>query len=112
MACQHATVLGAVLWWVIAYCGIPLWAYAAFFAYPSMSLTLMRSYLEHRPAGETAERTAIVERAPLFGMLFLNNNLHAAHHGDLSLPWYALPAAYRADRDNFIAQSGGYVFAG
>ena len=108
----HAAALGAVLWWVIAYCGIPFWAYVAFFAYPGMSLTLMRSYLEHRPAGAAAERTAIVERAPLFGLLFLNNNLHAAHHGDPSLPWYALPAAYRAERDTFIAQNGGYVFAG
>lgn len=108
----HAAALGAVLWWVVAYCGIPFWAYVAFFVYPGMSLTLMRSYLEHRPAGEAAERTAVVERAPVFGLLFLNNNLHAAHHDDPSLPWYALPAAYRKERAKFLAQNGGYVFAG
>lgn len=108
----HLAALGAVLWWVIAYCGIPFWAYVALFAYPGMSLTLMRSYLEHRPAGDQAESTAIVERAPVFGLLFLNNNLHAAHHDNPSLPWYALPAAYRSDRDRFVARNGGYVFSG
>ena len=108
----HAAVLGAVLWWVIAYCGIPFWAYVAFFAYPGMSLSLMRSYLEHRPANGQAESTAIVERAPVFGLLFLNNNLHTAHHDNPSLPWYALPAAYRGDRDGFVARNGGYVFSG
>ena len=77
-----------------------------------MSLTLMRSYLEHRPSDDQAESTTIVERAPVFGLLFLNNNLHAAHHDNPSLPWYALPAAYRSDRDRFVAHNGGYVFSG
>ncbi|MEE8173125.1 MAG: fatty acid desaturase [Alphaproteobacteria bacterium] len=108
----HAGALGAVLWWTIAICGIPFWAYFALFAYPGMSLTLMRSYLEHRPAGEQAGRTAIVERAPLFGLLFLNNNLHALHHDQPFLPWYALPAAYRNQRSDVLARNGGYVFAG
>ena len=108
----HLAALGAVLWWVIAYCGIPFWAYVALFAYPGMSLTLMRSYLKHRPSDDQAESTTIVERAPVFGLLFLNNNLHAAHHDNPSLPWYALPAAYRSDRDRFVAHNGGYVFSG
>ncbi len=108
----HVAVLGIVLWWVIAYCGIPFWAYVALFAYPGMSLALMRSYLEHRPASEQTKSTAIVERAPIFGLLFLNNNLHAAHHDNPALPWYALPAAYRRDRDRLVAQNGGYIFSG
>lgn len=108
----HAVALGAVMWWVIAYCGIPFWAYFALFAYPGMSLTLMRSYLEHRPADDQKQRTAIVERAPLFGLLFLNNNLHAMHHDHPALPWYALPAVYRKERREALVQNGNYLFSG
>jgi len=108
----HGAALGAVLWWVVGYCAIPFWAYIALFAYPGMSLTLIRSYLEHRPAGAQAGRTAIVERAPLLGLLFLNNNLHVVHHDDPALAWYALPTAYRENRETLIAENGGYVFSG
>ena len=33
-------------------------------------------------AERVAERTAIVENAPVLGVLFLFNNLHAAHHAE------------------------------
>jgi len=108
----HAAVLGAVIWWITSYCGIPFWAYIALFAYPGMSLTLMRSYLEHRPAKDQAKRTAIVERAPLFGLLFLNNNLHAMHHDHPAQPWFELPRIYRRERREALVQNDNFVFAG
>ncbi|PPR21862.1 MAG: hypothetical protein CFH38_01279, partial [Alphaproteobacteria bacterium MarineAlpha10_Bin1] len=79
---------------------------------PGLSLTLMRSYLEHRPADEQSGCTAIVERAPLFGLLFLNNNLHAMHHEHPAVPWYDLPRVYRGERSEALARNGEYSFAG
>ena len=108
----HAASVAAVLVWVVVVCRIPLWAYVALFAYPGLSLTLVRSYLEHRPAAQSEHRTAIVEGGAVAGLLYLNNNLHFLHHARPDLPWYALPAAYRRERDSLAARNGGYRFSG
>ena len=46
------------------------------------------------------------------GLLYLNNNLHFLHHGRPDLPWYALPATYRRERESLVEGNGGYRFAG
>ncbi len=108
----HAASVAAVFAWVTAVCRIPPWAYIALFAYPGLSLTLLRSYLEHRPAPNPDHRTAIVEGGAVPGLLYLNNNLHFLHHGRPDLPWYALPATYRRERESLVEGNGGYRFAG
>jgi fatty acid desaturase len=90
----HALALVPVvawLWW----CAVPLWAYVLLFVYPGLALTLLRSFAEHIAAADPKGRTVTVEGAAFFGLLFLNNNLHALHHARPELPWYALPALYR-----------------
>jgi fatty acid desaturase len=90
----HALALVPVvawLWW----CAIPLWAYVLLFVYPGLALTLLRSFAEHIAAADPKARTVTVEASPFFGLIFLNNNLHALHHARPELPWYALPALYR-----------------
>ena len=37
----------------------------------------------------------VVEACPLLALLYLNNNLHAAHHRWPRLPWYQLPQRWR-----------------
>ena len=108
----HAAAVAAVLYWVVAVCGIPLHAYVLLIAYPGLSLTLMRSYLEHRPAAEEEQSTVIVEGGPVAGLLYLNNDLHAAHHRWPGLAWYLLPAAYAAERASLLGANGGYLFPG
>src|SRR5262249_31527998 len=66
-----------VLGWVLFVCRIPLWEYLAVFVYPGLGLTLVRSFLEHRPSASPGERTVVVETNRVMGLLFLNNNLHA-----------------------------------
>ena len=46
------------------------------------------------------------------GLLYLNNNLHFLHHARPDLPWFALPAAYRRERDSLVVRNGGYRFSG
>ena len=93
-------------------CGMPLGQYLLLVAYPAISLSLVRSFCEHQAAADLGERTVIVEAAPVWSLLFLNNNLHVAHHTRPALAWYRLPAYYRAERAALIARNRGYVIHG
>ncbi|EWY35822.1 fatty acid desaturase [Skermanella stibiiresistens SB22] len=108
----HAIGVAAVLAWTWGVCGIPPWSYLALYVYPGLSLTLIRSFAEHRAEAEVSHRTAIVENAPVLGLLFLNNNLHVVHHQRPGLPWYEIPAAYRRDRARLIAENENLVYRG
>lgn len=108
---QHALGLVVVLIWVIAICGMPIWLYGAM-VYGGISLLLVRSFAEHRAAALPEHRTAIVENAPLFGLLFLYNNLHVVHHDRPRVPWYRIPALYRQGRKAMIARNNGLLYDG
>jgi fatty acid desaturase len=93
-------------------CAVPWSAYLALFVLPGVSLTLVRSFAEHKAANTPLERTAIVEAGAPLALLFLNNNLHFAHHKRPDLPWHALPAYYRAHRDQLLDENGGLRYRG
>ena len=109
---EHAVLSALVLVWVLWICGIPLWAYVMLYVYPGTALILLRSYTEHRPAADQAERTVIVEAGPLMRLLFLGNNFHALHHERPGIAWYDLPHVYRAERQQVLADNGGFLFTG
>jgi fatty acid desaturase len=102
----------AVLAWVVGVCEISIVDYVCLFVYPGVSLTLLRSFIEHRPAPERAHRSAIVEAGPLLSLVFLFNNLHALHHREPGRPWYQLPARYRALRSELLRDNDGFYFPG
>ena len=106
----HALACVGVLFWVIGVCGMPLWLYLAAFVYPGTSLALVRSFAEHKADSEIERRTAIVENSWVFGLLFLFNNLHVAHHLRPTLPWYQLPGWYARNRAALSARNGGLVY--
>jgi fatty acid desaturase len=108
----HAAASAAVLAWVVGVCGIPVWLYVAGLVYPGLALTLLRSFIEHRPAGEQVARSALVEAGPLMSLLYLNNNLHALHHAAPQIAWYQLPSVYRETRDALLRRNGGFRYAG
>lgn len=108
----HLPALALVLIWVIGVCAIPPSAYLALFVLPGLSLTLVRSFAEHKAAHAPAKRTAVVEAGPFFSLLFLNNNLHYPHHRRPDLPWHALPAYYAAHRRQMLDENGGLVYRG
>ncbi len=108
----HVPAAAVVLVWTMGVCGIPPGLYLLLFAYPGLSLTLLRSYAEHRAARPVAERTAIAEAAPLVNLLYLYNNLHALHHAEPATVWHRRPARYRARRDEILGANGGYLFRG
>ena len=106
---MHAIGLAVVAAIMHSAFGMPAWAYAGA-AYLGLSLLAVRSFCEHRWAEAPDGRSVIVERSSL-SLLFLNNNLHLVHHRHPGLPWYALPAAYRARRSEWRTINGGYVFS-
>jgi fatty acid desaturase len=108
----HLAGSALVLLWALWVCGIPLVDYLAFFAYPGISLTLLRSFLEHQARPQVGERSALVEAGWPLALMFLNNNLHALHHAEPGLAWYKLPARYRARREALLAHNGGYRYGG
>jgi fatty acid desaturase len=108
----HAAGVTLVTVWLVAVCQLSLARYALLVVYPSLALTLLRSFVEHRPSPVPAHRIASVEAGLLGSLLYLNNNLHVAHHDAPSVPWYELPARYAARRVELLRDNGGYVFRG
>lgn len=108
----HLIAMSAVLYWVIGICGMPLWLYVLCFAYPGTSLTLVRSFAEHRAAPEAKARTAIIEAGPFWSLVFLHNNLHAMHHAEPGLAWYRRPVRYRELKEQLLAENGHYFIRG
>jgi fatty acid desaturase len=109
---RHLLACIPVVLWVNVVCGIPLWAYAVMFAYPGLSLTMLRSFYEHRPAPIADQRTAIVEASWPMRLLYLNNNFHALHHASPGMAWYALPRAYQENRSAILGRNGRFFFHG
>lgn len=99
-------VLGALAW-----AGVPVWQYLVV-AYLGMSVLMIRTFIEHRAAETTPERTAVVEAGPVMRLLFLNNNYHAVHHNHANLAWYRLPAAWQAERDRTLQGNAHYHYPG
>jgi fatty acid desaturase len=98
-----------VLGWLLALGQMPVWAYVVA-AYLGFSLLKIRTFLEHRAHEAARARTVIIEdRGPL-ALLFLNNNLHVVHHMHPGVPWYRLPATYRANREHYLRRNEGYLY--
>jgi len=110
---RHAVGVGLVLAWVFGVCRVPLFVYIGLVVYPSAALTQLRSFAEHRANADPTLRTAVVEANPLWALIFLNNNLHIAHHAQPKLPWYELPRVWRQMRTSMTgarAIVAGLVF--
>jgi fatty acid desaturase len=108
----HAVGMAIVWWWVSLVCAMPFWQYVLLVAYWGNSLTMMRSYAEHRAHESVGCRTIVVETNPVIGFMFLNNNLHMAHHERPWLAWYDLPGYYRSHREQLLKDNCGYLMHG
>jgi fatty acid desaturase len=108
----QALLLAPVLLWLHFACHLSLLRYVVCFVYPGVALSLLRSFAEHRADPDPARRVAVVERAPVLGVLFLNNNLHVAHHAWPGAPWFRLGGLYATHRERLLSANGGLVYNG
>lgn len=110
---RHALGLVTLFGWLVAVCHVPLTFYLAFVVYPSISLGLLRSFAEHRADRDVRRRTRVVEAGPFWSLIFLNNNLHIAHHAHPQVSWYQLPRVWVAMRETLgapeLIMTGGYL---
>jgi fatty acid desaturase len=96
----------------VYYAGMPIWQYILLIAYPAISLALVRSFCEHQAAESVGERTIIVEASWFWSLLYLNNNLHIAHHEKPRIAWYKLPSYYAQERETFLVMNNYYLMRG
>ncbi len=96
---------------VVSATGLPLWQWVLGVGYLGTSLTLVRSYAEHRAVPE-GSRTAVVLGRGFWAVLFLNNNLHVTHHRNPGLAWYRIPAAHAASDADRLAADGAGLYRG
>ena len=108
---QHLALLVAMLWAIERFTGMSAWVYV-FISYFMLSLAFMRSFYEHRPAANAMHRIVINEAGWPWRLLYLNNNFHAVHHERPGLAWYAIPAAYRQERERYLQENGNFFFPG
>ena len=103
----HLIGVALVLGW-LHHVALPLGTYALCFVLPGQAASLLRGFAEHRADAPGPSRAAtVVSRGPL-ALLFLNNNLPAAHHAVPAAPWYRLPAIERARTQRTEPRYAGY----
>jgi fatty acid desaturase len=108
----HIVLVAALFWYISGVAGMPWWQYVLFIAWPAFGLGWVRSFAEHRYGARPGERTAITESNLFWSLLFLNNNLHAVHHVFPKMPWWQIPAYWRANRRQILAHNGNLYFRG
>ncbi len=108
----HLISCALVFYWVSGICRIPWYEYLIFFVYPGLSLTLMRSYLEHEAVARPEHRSVIVESNPIISLMFLNNNLHAIHHKHPGMSWYTIAQMWKSERTQVLSENNNYYYKG
>lgn len=107
----HIAGCAVIMYWVVAVAEMSFWTYLLCFVYGGTSLTLMRSFMEHRPATTWSPRTLIVEGSWFSQLLFLNNNFHVLHHEKPDVPWYEIKRIYFLQKQRILRENEHYFFA-
>lgn len=108
----HFVALAVLAAWLQYVCAVPVSVFVVGAGYGALSLGSVRSFQEHREAHAHEHRTAVVEAAWFWRLLFLNNNYHLVHHDLPHVPWFALRRVYLASRDQYVERSGGFLVKG
>ena len=109
---MHILIDAALLLWVGGVCGIELWRYLVAAVWLGTALTHLRSFAEHRWRPGGISRSAMVRAEAPLALLFLNNNLHLAHHARPDVRWYDLAAAAREIDADAQAAAGAGLYRG
>jgi fatty acid desaturase len=91
--------------------GVPWWLFLIGFGYFGLGLSNVRSFVEHLSV-ESGTPCAVVRANAFWGLLFLNNNLHHAHHSEPDAAWYRLPAIRRELGSDDLAAEGAGLYTG
>ncbi len=107
----HGALLAAVFSWMHRL-DFSILYFLIVVSYPALSLTKIRSFLEHRAAEDPQARSAINEAALIWRVLFLNLNYHSVHHNLPGVPWYGLRKIYLQYREGYLHLNQGFLIGG
>jgi len=107
----HGVLLVAVFAWM-HHVGFSILYFLLAVSYPALSLTKIRSFLEHKAADDPQARSAINEASLFWRLLFLNLNYHSVHHNLPGVPWYGLRKIYMQYRDGYLQLNQGFLVGG
>lgn len=107
----HGLLLAALLYWM-AGSALSIGWFLLAISYPALSLTKVRSFLEHRAAPDASARSVINEAAWPWRLLFLNLNYHLVHHDLPAVPWFALRRVYLEERQHYLTRCQGFMVQG
>ena len=108
----HAFFTLLMFFFIARYSDVAIWQYVFLVTVPVLSIGMVRSFYEHRPAAQPEQRTVLNEAGWPWTWLFLNLNLHLVHHDLPRLPWFYMPKVYQARREQWQQRNGGYVVHG
>lgn len=108
----HVLLVAATVWSIVGVARLPWWEYAAGFVWGGTAVTLVRGFAEHRFVEGVGTRSAVVRSNRFVALLFLNNNLHHAHHALPGAPWYRLPGLHRELGADDLARAGAGWYRG
>ncbi|MGH1578691.1 fatty acid desaturase [Planktotalea sp.] len=106
----HIPAAAMPILWLIYFGAMPLWAFFVA-VYFGTAVLKIRTFLEHQAHHVQDARTVIIADRGLLALLFLNNNFHSVHHLHPGVPWYALPALFRAHKERFLEINEGYYYS-
>lgn len=108
----HVAQAAVVAWVVFGVAHVPVWQYLLGYVYFGLSVTYIRSFVEHLALPSPDLRTAVVRSNRFFGLLFLNNNLHVTHHALPSAPWFRYRELGESLGSEQIAAAGAGLYRG
>lgn len=106
---RHGLAVSGLLWGIATWSDLPVVTYLLC-AYLGFGLLSVRTFLEHQADSSMRARTVLIEDRGPFSWLFLNNNLHAAHHAYPTVAWYELPRLFHRNRDRMLAMNQHYHY--
>jgi fatty acid desaturase len=106
----HAPWFAIAAFWAFGIARVPVWQYVVGTVWVGTAVIQIRSFAEHVWRPDNDDRTAFVDGYFPFGLLFLFNNMHNAHHARPSVPWYQLPrlAKHLGSRADAATGAGYY----
>lgn len=109
---RHGVWVAITAGWAFGVAGVPVWQYILGAVWIGTSVILIRSFAEHLWQPDPDARTAFVDGFFPFGLLFLFNNMHHAHHARPTVPWYQIPRLAKQLGSRAAAHSSAGYYRG
>jgi fatty acid desaturase len=112
MWARHIVPAVLAAWVIFGVADVPAWQYLLGYVYLGMSVTYVRSFVEHLALPPPVTKSAVVRTNWFLGLLFMNNNLHHTHHTLPGAAWYRLPRLTDEIAADDAAAAGAGFYSG